>query len=108
MKKYKGSIIQREVDGVFGIVAKHTGIVTEKGTVIHYNDEKEVVEEVDFCSFSKGKKVEIRKSPLSETHANKIVNKARKIMKNKNNSYNGKYNFLFNNCQDFTQDVFND
>ena len=103
----KGAIIQREIDGVFSSFAMHTGILTEKGTVIHFNDEKEVIEEVSFKEFSKGKKVSIRNCPTDEEHAQRVCNKAREILEDKNNSYNGKYNFFFNNCQDFTQECFN-
>jgi len=102
----KGSIIQREVEGIFGTVAVHTGIVTEWYSVIHFNDEDEVVEEIEFCEFAKGKEVKIRKYPEDDEHANRVVERARKIMEDNNNKYNGNYNFVLNNCQDFTKDCF--
>jgi len=102
----KGSIVQREVEGIFGVVAVHTGIVTEDGTVIHFNDETEEIEEVSMCEFANGYEVEIRNSPEDYDHADRVVERAREIMADDDNGYNGQYNFLLNNCQDFTQDCF--
>jgi len=104
----KGSIVQREVEGIFGLFAVHTGIVTEDGRVIHFNDETEEVEEVDFCEFANGQEVEIRNSPEDDEHANRVVERAREIMEDDDNDYNGQYNFMLNNCQDFTKDCFED
>ena len=102
----KGTIIQREVNGIFGIFAVHTGILTEKKTVIHFDDQDKIIKESSLNEFANRKKVVVRNRPINVAHANLIVNKAREIMNKRNNGYNNQYDFLFNNCQDFTKECY--
>jgi hypothetical protein len=107
-----GSIIQRETHTAS--LAVHTGIYVGNGRVIHFDGESsssnntDKVIEVSIEEFADGKDVYIRKEPMDEEHGKKIAQRAREIMNDENNEYNGNYGLIFGkNCQDFTADCYN-
>ena len=107
----EGSELQRPT-GILS-AAIHTGIYIGYDEVIHFNSESskggkdETVEKCTLKEFSEGQEVSIREEPKDYDHGNRIVKRAKKIMKDKNNKYNGNYGILFGkNCQDFTEDCF--
>jgi hypothetical protein len=111
MKIKYGSEIQRPTDTIISV--KHTGIYIGNGEVIHFNvdsstgGDPETVEKCSLEEFAQGKEVTIREEPHNEEHGNKIVKRAKKIMRNANNKYNNNYGLFFGkNCEDFTEDCF--
>jgi len=112
MKLTYGSEIQRETGIGFGSV--HTGIYIGNNKVIHFdgesssaNSKSDIVKESTLEEFSEGKNLIVRENPRDDEHARRIVKRAKKIMKDENNKYNGNYGLVFGkHCQDFTKDCY--
>lgn len=112
MKLTYGSEIQRETG--FGFTAVHTGIYIGNDEVIHFdgesssaNNKSDIVKKSTLNEFLEGKKMEIRENPINDEHARNIVERAKKIMENEDNKYNGNYGLIFGeHCQDFTKDCY--
>jgi hypothetical protein len=124
MRIKKGTIIAREsIDNEK--VAKediiHTGVYVGKEgwfgepKVIHFTDrDGGIVEKITLSEFAAGEDVFVLKSengelliPETEEEGEKIVNKAKGILHDPHNKYNGNYNPVFLNCQDFTEECWN-
>jgi hypothetical protein len=107
-----GSIVQRETQTAS--LAMHTGICIGNGRVIHFDGESsgdghsDRVVECSIEEFADGKDVCVRREPRSLEHGRRVARRAREIMNDKNNKYNGNYGLIFGkNCQDFTEDCYN-
>jgi|LSQX01.1.fsa_nt_gb hypothetical protein len=104
-----GSIIKRRIYGVVW----HMGIYVGDGKVIHYHNPKDdkldqsstKIRKETLKKFANGKAVFIHAEPKSAKHSKEIVKKAETFYRNPKD-YNGKYNFVFNNCEDFTSACF--
>ena len=111
MKLNYGDEIQKDTG--IGLGTVHTGIYIGNNQVIHFDGEissdgkSDIIKQSSLQEFMDGKEIKVRETPQSDKHAKKIVKRAKKIMNNPKNKYNGNYGVLFGeNCQDFTQDCY--
>jgi Lecithin retinol acyltransferase/PspA/IM30 family len=76
---------------------EHHGIDCGDGSVIHYRKPSEIVERTSLETFTRGEKIYIRQYPRSGFAfiADVVVQRAESRLGE------GKYNFLFNNCEHF-------
>ena len=107
-----GSIVQRRTQALG--IAVHTGIYVGGGKVIHFDGESsnqgnsDKIVKSNLKEFSDGYDVFVRREPIDKKHGYRVAEKARRIMMDNNNEYNGNYGLIFGkNCQDFTADCFN-
>ena len=104
-----GSIIKRKIYGVVW----HMGIYVGDGKVVHYHNPKDdkldqsstKIRKESLTKFANGKAVFIHAEPRNAKHSKETVKKAETFYRNPKD-YNGKYNFVFNNCEDFTSACF--
>jgi Lecithin retinol acyltransferase/PspA/IM30 family len=76
---------------------EHHGIDCGDGSVIHYRKPSEIVERTSLETFTRGERIHIRQYPRSGFAfiADVVVQRAESRLGE------GKYNFLFNNCEHF-------
>lgn len=101
-----GSIIKRPIEGFWGWLYDHMGIYIGNNQVVHFSGESKkerdvLIHKVCLAEFAAGHKVQLHAAPKNRMHAIAICKKADQIYKNRNNSYNGRYHFTWNNCEDF-------
>ncbi|EDN68357.1 hypothetical protein BGP_3218 [Beggiatoa sp. PS] len=105
-----GSMIQRRLDG-FYFLYKHVGIYIgdkdeEFKEVIHFfgtskKDKTAEIKNSTIEDFRKGKKVTIRQEPKNTIHGKAVCDEAKRICRDPDNKFNNKYDFVFENCEDF-------
>jgi len=107
-----GSVIQRRLDGIEGVLYKHLGIYIGDEKVIHFygegkKDKKARVTETPLIGKSgfaaDEKKISIKKKPKNANHAKAVCDEAKLICSDLHNKYNGKYNAISKNCEDFVK-----
>ena len=106
----KGSIIQRPMDGMAGLLFyKHIGIYVGHNQVIHYHGEGKKkkksarIIKTSLQDFANGKHVKTRTAPKNTAHAEAICKEAEMIFEQRNNEYDRKYNLIFRNCESFAK-----
>ncbi len=104
----KGCILRRELSKFSGIFY-HAGIYIGNGDVIHFSgmgkNVNAKIEKISLSEFSNGKHVYVWAMPVDDKHGEHICKKAENILNN-NNRYNGQYDIVTNNCEDFITDCF--
>jgi hypothetical protein len=106
-----GSILRRPVEGNGGQAFFHEGILMPGGKVIHFNGERKgdmgaILREDSLFDFANGALVHCHLIPKDEAHSMDICSRARDLVDNHQNNFNGNYCFLLNNCQDFCRHCF--
>jgi len=101
-----GSILRRPVEGTVSKAFFHEGILMPDGKVIHFNGQRKgdtgaVLREDSLVDFANGGFVHCHQMPLDEAHSMEVCSRARDLLDNQENHFNGNYCFLFKNCQDF-------
>lgn len=101
-----GSIIRRKLTGWWGFAYCHMGVYVGNGEVIHFNGERkkhrgarlrrDTVEE-----FSSGQRIVVHTAPRSQHHAAAVVAAAERELASRENRFNARYSFAWNNCEDF-------
>ncbi len=93
-----------------GGVFFHTGIYVGKGRVVHFGErgpgEPLRAQQVAECSleeFSRGEKVRVGLQPRNPAHARAVVRQAYALLRKSDNGFDGKYNLVLRNCEDFTR-----
>jgi homoaconitase/3-isopropylmalate dehydratase large subunit len=112
-----GSVIQRPLDGMKGVLYKHLGIYIGGEKVIHFYGEREkdknarviktnLSEKSDLAKpgfAADEKQISIKKKPKNANHAKAVCDEAKSICSDPKNKYNGKYHFALKNCEDFVK-----
>ncbi len=107
-----GSIIKRPLEGFFyGMLYDHMGIYIGNNEVIHFNghnkkDHSARIRVDSVQRFAAGQKVALHAAPKNRTHGSAVCKKAKLILRNYQNGYDGKYGFATNNCEDFCIDCY--
>jgi hypothetical protein len=101
-----GAIIERKVKSVWLPFAKHIGIYVNDEQVIHFNGERLFRRDFVVCAgtlseFADGERVSVRDCPLDDDHSAAVVAEARRLLDSKENGFNGDYDFVNKNCEDF-------
>jgi hypothetical protein len=98
-----GSILKRRLNGGLGYLFWHMGVYIGSNRVVHFNgetkkngDAKIVCE--DLAVFAGGFDVFLHATP---SDGSAVCETANRLLLQEENGYDGKYSFLFNNCEDF-------
>jgi hypothetical protein len=104
----KGCILRRELSSFLGLV-HHAGIYIGNGNVIHFSgmgkNENAKIETISLTEFANSKPVYVWATPVDNKHGEQICNKAKEILNN-HNQYNGQYDIITNNCEDFVKECY--
>ena len=101
-----GTIVRRRLDGMIGFVAWHWGVYVGYDQVVHFNGrakkERSAIIRIDSVhAFGEGHTVLVHRRPDDLRHGIAIARKAREVHALTENGFNGSYQFLIRNCQDF-------
>ena len=88
----------------------HTGIYVGNGRVVHFGERRpgeplrtQRVAECALEEFSRGEKVRVGLQPRNPAHARAVVRRAYALLRKSDNGFDGKYNLVLRNCEDFTR-----
>lgn len=104
----KGCVLRRELTSLSGIIY-HAGIYMGNGNVIHFSgmgkNVNAKIEKISLFEFSNGKDLYVWAMPVDDKHGDQICKRAEHILNN-HNAYNGQYDIITNNCEDFVKECF--
>jgi hypothetical protein len=107
----RGSIVKRPLQGwytwfswIVGVYW-HMGVYVGDGMAVHFNGEKSSTN-ARVCrdtleAFSAGERVVLHAGPRNRRHGEAVCAEAERLLEQSSNSFNNKYSFSFNNCEDF-------
>jgi hypothetical protein len=102
-----GSILRRRLDGISGLFGWHWGVCVGDGFVIHFNGERAkqrsaVIRRDTTGEFSSRRTVCVHARPKNLAHGRAIRGEACRLHDLVHgNGFNGSYDLVFRNCQDF-------
>ncbi len=107
-----GSILSRDLSGAAGIIYNHVGIYVGRGFVVHFNGEgfgcsDAKIRKDKLAAFADGHEVHVYAAPENAEHGEAVKREAEGYWRNRGNEFNGRYSFIFKNCEDFCCACFN-
>jgi hypothetical protein len=106
-----GSILKRSLGGWYGWLYCHMGVYVGGGMVIHFNGEKQksrnaVLRKEPLARFAQGKPVRLHAAPRNAAHARAVCAAAEQHLRDAENGFNNRYDFVRNNCENFCVNCF--
>lgn len=107
-----GAILARSLLGEAGLFYYHLGIYIGDNRVIHFNGERKgdknsTIKNDSMGQFTQRQKVFVYEVPADIEHGLAVRRKAMRYWKNSKNKFNGDYDFMSKNCEDFCRACFN-
>lgn len=101
-----GSIIKRRLDSFWGLFYCHMGIYVGDDEVIHFCGMKKKqrgarVRRDSLKEFADGQEVLLHEAPESDSHGRAVCRAAEHLYRHRHNGFDGRYEFAWNNCEDF-------
>ena len=108
---YEGDILARNLSNISGVLFDHVGVYIGNVEAIHFaattqNKQNAEIAKTSLEEFTQGQQFEIWARPVDDEHSKAICNQAYFIWQNQHKGFSKRYNFVFNNCEDFAKECY--